>query len=98
VTVAHDLDAALALAVEAARAVGVAEAMVIGGGEIYAQAMGSAARLYITHVHATPAGTAHFPVIAADTWLARSSEDFPGGEKDTASTTFTVYERRIFTG
>lgn len=98
VTVAHDLDAALALARDAARAAGVAEAMVIGGGEIYAQAMPVAGRLYVTQVHASPPGTVHFPVIAADTWRPVSSEDFPSGEKDTAATTFIVYERQNSAG
>jgi dihydrofolate reductase len=94
VTVAHDLDAALDLALDSARAAGVAEAMVIGGGEVYAQAMARAGRLYVTHVHASPPGTAHFPVIAADSWRLVSSEEFSAGENDTAATTFAVYEPR----
>lgn len=98
ITVAPSLDGALASALDAARAAGVAEAMVIGGGEIYAQAIPLAGRLYITHVHAEPAGTAHFPVIADDVWQAVASEDLPSGEKDTAATTFVIYERRNSAG
>ena len=94
VAVAHDIDAALALALDAARDAGAAEAMVIGGGEIYAQAMARAGRLYITHVHAAPAGTVHFPVIAPDVWRQVSSEEFPSGVADTAATTFAIYERQ----
>ena len=35
--------------------------MVIGGGEIYAQAMPFAHRLEITQIHASPQGDARFP-------------------------------------
>ena len=50
----------LEAALDRARAVavrdGAAEIMVIGGGEIYAQALDRAARLYISHIELDPAG------------------------------------------
>ena len=69
------------------------EAMVVGGGEIYFATMARADRLYITHVAAEPAGTAHFPPIDPAVWQAVSREAVPAGERDSAATTFSVYER-----
>jgi len=93
VSVAPSLDAALAIAAEEAAKAGAGETMVIGGGEIYAAAIGRADRLYITHVEASPQGDAHFPPIDPATWKSVESERVPAGEKDSVATTFAVYER-----
>ena len=90
VQVASGLDAAIGLAGIEAPA---DEIMVIGGGAIYAAAIGRADRLYITHVEATPEGDTHFPAIAPRVWAAMSRERLPAGEKDTAATEFVVYDR-----
>ncbi len=92
-TVVRDLDAALVVAADVARAAGGDEVMVIGGGEIYAMAIGRADRLYITHVAAEPAGGTHFPPIDPTKWRPVSRERVPAGERDNAATEFTVYER-----
>ena len=89
VQVASDFDAALAIAASE----GSGEIMVIGGGEIYAAAIGRADRLYITHVDASPAGDTHFPAIDPAEWKAGPAEQLPVGEKDTAATRFVTYER-----
>lgn len=60
--VAGSLDAGLALAAADACV------FVIGGGEIYAQAMTLADRLELTEVDLEPAGDAWFPVLAAERW------------------------------
>jgi len=65
VTVAHNLDDALTVA--------RGEVFIAGGGEIYAQAMARAERLYITHVKARFDGDARFPPIDA-TWRAAERE------------------------
>lgn len=88
--VVFSLDEALALA----RADGAAEASVIGGGEIYAQALPLADRLDVTHVLARIEGDTRFPPIDAETWYVASSETFPAGEKDSHATRHVVYERR----
>lgn len=93
VTVAPDLAEAIAAATAAAARTGVGEVMVIGGGEIYAQAMPHADRLYVTHVHAAPEGDARFPRIDPGMWRAVAREAFAAGEKDSAATTFVTYER-----
>ena len=43
-------------------------AMVVGGAEIYAQAMPLADRLEITHIHARPEGDTTFPAIDPTIW------------------------------
>ncbi len=93
VTVTPSLEAALVAAEEGARASGDEEIMVIGGGEIYRAAIGLADRLYITHVEAAPEGDTHFPGIDPARWRAASAERLPAGPKDSAATTFVVYER-----
>ena len=93
VVVAASLNSALKRAAEVAEATGADEVMVLGGGEIYAAAIGRADRLYITHVAAEPSGTVHFPAIDPALWHVVSQEGVPAGEKDSAATVFTVYER-----
>jgi dihydrofolate reductase len=73
---------------------GPGEVFVIGGGELYAQAMVSAARLYITHVMAEPQGDTLFPEISADLWDMVSSETIERGPSDSADMRFSIYERR----
>jgi dihydrofolate reductase len=51
VVVAHDMATALSLGYEDAHRSGVDEVMVIGGAEIYEQAIPHAKRIYLTEVH-----------------------------------------------
>jgi dihydrofolate reductase len=98
VLVAPSLEAALIRAKEKARESAEGEIMVIGGGEIYRAAIDLADRLYITHVKAAPEGDTHFPPIDPGSWRATISEHRPEGPKDSAATTFVIYERVTRTG
>ena len=93
VVLAPSLEAALIKAGEKARVSADREIMVIGGGEIYREAIDLADRLYITHVEAAPEGDTHFPPIDHGLWRATVSEHTPAGPKDSAATTFVIYER-----
>jgi dihydrofolate reductase len=93
VKAAPSLDVALRLAAEEAAGLGATEAVVIGGGEIYAVAIGRADRLYITHVEASPDGDVRFPPIDPMVWRGVSSERIGAGERDSEATTFAVYDR-----
>lgn len=73
---------------------GVAEICIIGGGEIYRQAMALADRLHVTHVLAEVQGDTRFPPIDPGIWQIVRSEDVPAGERDSHATRYTVYERR----
>ncbi len=55
---AEDLPSALALAYEDARRTGADEIMIIGGAQIYAQALAHAGRIYLTEVHGRFVGDA----------------------------------------
>lgn len=93
--VAGSLDEAITLATVRARCMaGANEICVIGGGEIYRQALPLADRLYITHVLAEVEGDTRFPPIDPDVWREVRAADVPPGEKDSHATRYTVYERR----
>jgi len=95
VETAHSLGEAITLAKVRGRCMaGIDEICVVGGGEIYAQALPLADRLHVTHVLASVEGDAHFPPIDPDLWRVASAEDVPAGEKDSHATRYTVYERR----
>lgn len=93
--VVHSFEDGLTLATVRGRCMAEAgEICVIGGGEIYRQALPRADRLHVTHVLAEIDGDTRFPAIEPAQWRTVSSETFPAGEKDTHATRYTVYERR----
>ncbi len=72
---------------------GADEICIIGGGDVYAQAMPLADALSITHVLAAIDGDTVFPAIDAQQWRIVSSTDVPAGEKDSHPTRHVLYER-----
>jgi dihydrofolate reductase len=68
VHVVRDIDTALDLAATLARETGAEEVMVIGGAEIYAQALPRLDRLYLTEIDAEIDGDAYFPEIEPRAW------------------------------
>lgn len=88
------LEEAIALARSKPIAEGAkAEICILGGGQIYAQALPFADRLYVTHVLGTVDGDTRFPAIDPQQWAPVSVEDVPAGEKDTHPTRYVVYDR-----
>ena len=67
---------------------------VIGGGEIYRQAMPVADRLYLTHVLADYQGDTHFPEVDARQWEEIGSEHYERGENFPHPFRFVDYRRR----
>lgn len=92
--VINDLAAALGHARAIAAADGVGEAMVIGGGVIYAEAMAEAERLYISHVALRPEGDVFFPAIDPAIWRVVAEPAVEASPKDQAAYRLEVYERR----
>jgi dihydrofolate reductase len=90
-TVAPTLAAAMARADSAAGAGG--EVFIIGGAEIYRQAMAMADRLYITEVALDPEGDAAFPAIDPAVWRVTAREKVKQPEGDTAASSLVVYDR-----
>jgi dihydrofolate reductase len=94
VIVVHSLDFAFDRAEDEAKALGVDEIAVIGGGEIYRQAMDDADILHVTYILAKPEGDTYFPEIDPEIWQADHQEDVPKGEKDDFASRFVTYRRR----
>jgi dihydrofolate reductase len=70
------------------------ELFVIGGGEIYRQALASADRVYLTLVHARIAGDTEFPEISSDQWrLVEQSGQHPADPKNEYPYSFLIYDR-----
>lgn len=92
VRVCHDLSAALELADQHATIEAAEEIMVMGGGEIYRQALPFAQRLYITEVDIDVEGDAIFPDFDSQEWqevqrvAGQPAEGQPNYD-------FVVYER-----
>ncbi len=90
---ADSLDKGIEISTSWANANGGEEICIIGGGEIYRQALELADKMYVTHILAEPEGDTVFPLIDEIRWQAVSSTRVPRGEKDSAETIFVVYER-----
>ncbi|MDZ7823196.1 MAG: dihydrofolate reductase [Ahrensia sp.] len=70
------------------------EICIIGGGQIYAQAIHLADELHVTHVLAHIDGDTHFPDIDPAIWQIETEEHVPIGPKDNVATRFVVYGRK----
>jgi dihydrofolate reductase len=98
VAVAHDIDDAIARAVNLAREQNpqapVDRVMIAGGGEIYRQTIGRAHLLFVTHVDLAPEGDAFFPDIDPAIWTVSRREDHPARPDDEDAFSFADYIRR----
>ena len=85
--VVHRFDDALGAAQEASE-----EIMVIGGAQVYAEALPRADRLYLTYVHQEVEGDTYFPSLNKDEWRERERRDSYSERAQTALS-FVVLER-----
>jgi dihydrofolate reductase len=84
----------LEIALEAARGDALrrgTDIMVIGGAEIYVQAMPLADRLEITRIHMAPEGDTLFPPIDPAAWREAAREPHSAGEGDDAAFDFVSF-------
>ena len=88
-----DLDSALTRAEQWAREQGVDELMLIGGAQLYAQALPQAQRLYLTRIEASPEGDAFFPDYDQAEWQCIDSQAHPA-EGDAPAYRFETWQRR----
>lgn len=77
VVVAGSVEAALALAAGLARA-GGRQVFVVGGGQVYRQAMPYADRLLLSRVHAPVTGDTFFPPVDPAVWTETSRQPMEG--------------------
>jgi dihydrofolate reductase len=90
VTVVHSLEDAVRVAAQA----GESEAFILGGAEIYAQAMHRADRMYLTRVHAEVEGDTWFPEFDdVSEWRLTDAEHFDADDKNEHPFSFLTYER-----
>ena len=71
-----------------------AELMLVGGANLYAQALPLTARLYLTYVHIAPEGDAFFPEFAAEQWREVARVEGVCDARNTIPHTFVTLERR----
>lgn len=88
------LNTALARAREVAARDGADELMIIGGGDIYRQAMPLADRLIISHVRLSPVGDILFPAIDPEVWEKTGEMPVEPDERDESDYFVAIYERR----
>ena len=70
------------------------ELFVIGGAQIYAEALPEADRLYLTRVGRVYEGDARFPEWDEAAWRLVRGESFPSGANYPYPFSFELYERR----
>lgn len=86
--VVHSLNAAL----EAARE--DAEIFVIGGAELFTQALARADRLYVTFIDTEVKGDTFFPQIDPQQWITLEEQAFEPDEKNCYHYRYVTFERR----
>ena len=94
VIVIDGLEVAIAQARTIAAADGKDEVMIIGGGEIYAQGMALADKLYISHVELRPEGDILFPAIDPGQWTVAEEPSVTLDPRDEAVYRIAIYARR----
>lgn len=69
------------------------EIFVIGGAELYGQALAVADRIYLTEVTAEVEGDAWFPDFSPEAWRETGREHHPADEKNPYDFDFVIYDR-----
>jgi len=83
----HSVDEALAVCA------GEAEVSIIGGGQVYAEAMSRTDRIYLTRIHLEVDGDTFLPELKASEWHEVERRRFARGERDDAEFTLIVMDR-----
>ncbi len=91
-----EIAASLEEAFSLARATGASEAMVIGGGSVYAEALPSCHKLYLTEVHTKTGGDVWFPRLDPDEWHLVEEETVSSDDRNPHDLTHRVLVRSGF--
>lgn len=83
----HSVDEALAVCA------GEADVSIIGGGQVYAEAMSRTDRIYLTRIHLEVDGDTFLPDLNEDEWREVERREFARGERDDADFTLIVLDR-----
>lgn len=93
VEICHTMAEALDLARSRAIEDEVDEVMIVGGGQIYADSIDLADRVYLTEVHATVDGDTVYPELPSHIWHEVSREKVVSETEDAPSFSFVVLDR-----
>jgi dihydrofolate reductase len=93
VTITHDINEAIKAGIEAASQLGAEEMVIIGGAEIYRQALDKLDLIYLTQVHAEIEGDTYFPELDPADWTEVSRELHRKSEKDQYDHSFICLKR-----
>lgn len=85
----------VAEALELARERGETEVFIIGGAEIYSQALDVADRVYLTQVHVEADADTFFPDLNLNEWIEKQTTYQPADDKNQYAFTFKVLEREM---
>jgi dihydrofolate reductase len=88
VDVVHSLEEAIALVNDQE------EIMVIGGADVYKQALPIADRIYITRVNVQPEADRYFPELNMDHWIKNVDISHPADEKNEHDIQFQMLVRK----
>lgn len=91
--VCHGFAEALERARRLAAESGAGEVVVIGGEGLFAEALAQADRLYLTEVHARPAGDAFFPAFHRAEWREITRRDEPAEGAESPPYSIVVLDR-----
>nr|WP_162596660.1 type 3 dihydrofolate reductase [Thiofilum flexile] len=86
-TVTHSVEQALALVAHEP------EVMIIGGGELYREALPLAQRLYLTTIHTHTHGDTYFPAINPQEWVSQFSLYCSPLNEQSLACSFTILDR-----
>jgi dihydrofolate reductase len=90
---AYTLEEAFDVARKAAKQSGAGEIMIIGGADVFREALPLADRIYLTEVHAAPDADTWFPKLDRREWRETSREMHQAGPKDDHAFSFVVLDR-----
>lgn len=76
-------------------AAGTPEIMLIGGGELYREALPRAQRIYLTRVHASFDADTFFPVLDIADWKEITRAKYAADEPNPYAYSFITLERRV---
>lgn len=88
--IAHSIEEAIQMAQD----FGETETFIIGGGEIYKQAIDYYDKIYLTRVKATIEGDVYFPALNLEHWQLTYEEHHQKDEKNPYDYSFMIYERK----
>lgn len=69
------------------------EIFIIGGGQVFEEAMPYITRMYISHIETDIAGDTFFPVFAPHEWRLAREESYPADERNQFPHRFCIYDR-----